>query len=183
MTGTPKEPAGKPPSEDLPGGKRQIHLTGFMGSGKSTVGRRLAERLQWEFLDLDEAIIRLGGQSIAEIFAAGGEETFRRLESIALRQAVLAPKTVVALGGGTLMDPDNRAVCVEAATLVWLRCTLEVMQRRCGEASLDRPLWGSAKLEELLSAREPGYLSSDLTIDGNGNVSQVTEVLLTSLGV
>jgi len=184
VIGTPRAAAGSSPTNDLPGGKRQIHLAGFMGSGKSTVGRYLAERMLWEFLDLDDAIVRFAGRSIAEIFAGGGEEAFRELEDTVLRQAVLAPKTVVALGGGTLMNPDNRAVCAEAATIAWLRCSSEVMRRRCGEVSPHRPLWGSsAEMERLLSAREPGYLSADLTIDGDGTPAQVTEALLAALGL
>jgi shikimate kinase len=172
------------PLDALPNGKRQLHLTGFMGSGKSTVGRHLARRLGWEFSDLDEEIARHAGKGVARVFAEDGESRFRTLEGRLLRQLVGEPRTVAALGGGTLMDPGNRLLCREAATLVWLRCPLRVIQRRCGERSRERPLWGSRdELERLLSDREPGYRSADITVDGSGPPEEVAAAVLAELAV
>ena len=167
---------------ELPGGKRQLHLTGFMGSGKSTVGQVLARRLVWNYLDLDGVIARHAGKTVAGIFAEQDEESFRAMEGHVLRQVVQKPRTVVALSGGTLMDPDNRTVCVQAATLVWLRCPLEVIRGRCGERSKERPLWGSVEeLERLLEARRPGYGSADFIVDGSGAPAEVAEAVLAAL--
>lgn len=122
--------AGIEPLDALPGGRLQLHLTGFMGSGKSTVGRLLARRLVWNFLDLDAVVAREAGRPVPGIFAAEGEEGFRRRERHALRQVVQKPRAVVALGGGTLTDPANRELCAGAATVVWLDVPLAVVRER-----------------------------------------------------
>ncbi|MFQ5745054.1 MAG: shikimate kinase [Acidobacteriota bacterium] len=177
-----KQELRSPPA--APGGKRQLHLTGFMGSGKSTVGQQLARRLLWNFLDLDAVVARHAEKSVARIFAEGGEESFRAMESHVLRQLVKKPHTVVALGGGTLLDPRNREICVQAATVVWLRCPLELLQLRCAEQAGERPLWGAAdELAQRYEARLPGYRSADLTIDAAGSPAEVAEAVLAALGL
>jgi len=180
---------GVDPEDLLPEGKRQIHLTGFMGCGKSTVGSRLARLLKWEFIDLDAAVAERAGKSVAEIFADEGETVFRALEDqLLLEISVLATThmgvqgSVVALGGGTLMDPENRDICAAIATIVWLRCPVAVVEGRCAADAGARPLWGSAEeLEERLSEREPGYLCADLTVDASGSPEEVAEAVLAAL--
>lgn len=166
----------------LPGGRRQIHFTGFMGCGKSTVGKLLARRLLWNFLDLDGVVERHEGRAVARIFAEDGEEAFRAAERHVLRQVVSKPATVVALGGGTLIDAANRALSAEHAVVVWLRCPLDVLEARCaGEAAL-RPLWGDREaLERRYAERLPGYESADLVVDAEGEPEAVVEGVVRSL--
>jgi shikimate kinase len=182
-----------PVSLALPGGRRQIHLTGFMGAGKSTVGRLLARRLLWNFLDLDGVIERQEGRSVARIFAESGEETFRELERAVLRQVVLKPATVVALGGGTLIDPDNRALCATRAAIVWLRAPLEVLRARCaenGESTISasapqvgkRPLWGDSEaLRARFEERLPGYQTATIVVDAAAEPERVVDAVLEAL--
>ena len=178
------------PAGLLPPGKRQLHLTGFMGSGKSTVGRRLARLLDWDFIDLDQAIAERAGKSVAGIFADEGEEVFRALEDqLLLEISVLATThaagrgVIVALGGGTLLDPDNQAVCAAIATIVWLQCPVEILRERCAEGTGTRPLWGSTEeLEQRLAEREPGYRGADFTVDASGSPDEVAETVLAILG-
>lgn len=160
----------------------QVHLTGFMGSGKSTVGRLLARGLVWNFLDLDGVIERHEGRNVARIFAAGGQEAFRDAERHVLRQVVGKPQTVVALGGGTLIDPANRDLSRVHAVLVWLRCPLDVLEKRCGESDAARPLWGDRDaLERRYAERLAGYESADLIVDATGDPAAVAEEVVAGL--
>jgi shikimate kinase len=177
------------PADLLPPGKRQIHLTGFMGSGKSAVGRRLAEMLGWGFVDLDAAIAARAEKSVAQLFAEEGEAVFRALEdllllevSVVARAEVGANGCVVALGGGTLMDPANRETCAAIATVVWLQCPLDIIVARSGSEAETRPLWGTpGELRDRYAEREPGYLAADLIVDGSGSVSEVANAVLDAL--
>lgn len=117
---------------------RCVLLCGLMGSGKSRVGRALASRLGWDFVDTDERVERTAGMKIAEIFARDGEAAFRRLESEALA-ALPTQRCVVALGGGAVISAENRRVLREKGTLVWLDAAPETLVQRMGE-SQKRPL-------------------------------------------
>ena len=189
-TSRPDPASATDPAALLPAGKRQLHLTGFMGSGKSTVGRRLARLLDWDFIDLDEVIVERAGKSVADIFADAGEEVFRALEDqLLLEISVLATThatgrgVVVALGGGTLMDPENREICAAIATIVWLRCPIEVVEERCAEGKDTRPLWGGSEdLQQHLSERESGYRVADITVDATGTPGEVAAAVLAELG-
>ncbi|HWO58251.1 MAG TPA: shikimate kinase [bacterium] len=99
--------------------RRHIYLAGFMGTGKTAVGERLAARLGWHFIDLDAMIVALRHRGIPEIFRSEGESGFRHLESRALRLAAVSPHTVIALGGGTPLRPANVNV-VRATGRCWL---------------------------------------------------------------
>jgi shikimate kinase len=120
-----------------------IYLAGFMGSGKSTIGRLLAERLGWHFVDLDEEIEHAAGLRVAEIFDTRGEAEFRRLEHDALRVRVRSIECgnpmVIALGGGALIDPANYRLVEDNGIVVWLDCPFEIVKRRVQTAS-HRPL-------------------------------------------
>ena len=105
-------------------------IVGYMGSGKTTVGRSLSRKLNWEFVDLDRAIAKDSGRAIAEIFERSGEEHFRELEHQALLAALDgARERVVACGGGIVVRPENRERLGEVAT-VFLREDLDVLYRR-----------------------------------------------------
>ena len=160
----------------------QIHLAGFMGSGKSTVGRLLARRLLWNFLDLDGVVERHAGRSVAEIFESDGEEEFRAIESHVLRQIVSKPATVVALGGGTLIDPGNQAISRGNAVLVWLECPLDVLQARCGATDEARPLWGEREaLQARFDERLPGYRAAELRVDARADAEEVADAVLAAI--
>lgn len=176
----------------LPGGRAQVHLTGFMGSGKSTVGRLLARHLLWNFLDLDGVVERHEGRSVARIFEESGESAFRDSERHVLRQVVSKPSTVVALGGGTLIDTDNQARSRRHAALVWLRCPLEVLETRCGpdvsgapseHAAAPRPLWGDRMaLQQRYDERLPGYQAAEFVVDADAAPEAVAVAVLEVIG-
>src|SRR5690348_16803995 len=120
-----------------------IYLVGFMGSGKSTVGRLLAHRLGWSFFDTDDEIEAAEKTSISDIFEKRGEPEFRRIESEIVRQHALwierGRPAVLALGGGAFAQPENRRVVEDRGITVWLDCPFELVSRRTAHAS-HRPL-------------------------------------------
>ena len=145
-----------------------IYMVGFMASGKSTIGRLLAERIGWHFFDLDEEIEAARKMRIARIFDAYGEAEFRRIEHAAMRAKVNAIErgrpTVMALGGGTFVQPENYALLENNGITILLDCPFEVVKRRVGEAS-HRPLARDPEsLALLYEARREGYARADYRI-------------------
>jgi shikimate kinase len=145
----------------------RIYLTGFMGSGKSTVGRRLAERLGIPFLDLDEEIERRAGVRVREIFERYGEPAFRRMETEALRETISRPDVVVATGGGTMMFEGNARLIRAAGLSVWLNPAFATIVGRIGALGKeDRPLFkDEVQALALYRERLPAYRRADLTLD------------------
>jgi shikimate kinase len=141
-----------------------IFLIGFMGAGKTTVGRELARVLEYDFFDLDELIAKRVGKSVQQIFAELGEEEFRRLENEAIRSCEELTRAVVALGGGAYGSEENRAWLREFGRTVWLDCPLEICLRRLsGDKS--RPLLGGQDaMGELLEQRRGGYAEADCVV-------------------
>ena len=143
----------------------RIYLVGFMGSGKTCVGRLLARELGYAFLDLDERIEQRRGLSVADIFAQDGEAEFRRLESAALRETITARDTVIATGGGTLTRWENRELIQKHGVMVWLDAPLETMLLRC-RGGARRPLLSTdQRMAALLEERLPGYRAAELRAD------------------
>lgn len=146
---------------------RRVFLIGFMGAGKTTVGKELARRLGWTFQDLDEIIERSQGASVASIFAKAGEAGFRRLEHAALEELLAGKRNdpggnqVVALGGGAFAQPDNRRLLECAgATVVLLQAPLEELRRRCRQDNKIRPLAqndAEAGFAHLFAERQDAY--------------------------
>ncbi len=135
----------------------QIYIVGFMGAGKTTAGRDLAALLGWGFADLDEAVTRQEGKSIAEIFRDSGEPYFRMREKAVLASVAKLPRLVVATGGGTYVSDENRNLVDAAGWSVWLQVSLQEALRRCGGGA-GRPLLGSrADLETLFRYRQDFY--------------------------
>ena len=99
---------------------RSIFLLGFMCSGKTTIGKLVAEKLHWDFVDLDEEIIKRDGRHIKDIFEQHGEEFFRGVETAALRDIVRRKRTVIALGGGTFISHENRSLVTASGLSVFL---------------------------------------------------------------
>ncbi len=150
-----------------------IYLVGFMGSGKTTVGRSLAWELGWSFADIDEEIEAQQGCSIAEIFEKQGEAVFRRIEAEVIRQHVEAIErgqpSVVALGGGAFTQVDVVRMLENNGVSIWLDCPLDLVRVRVGQSS-HRPLARDPqKLEVLYDARRPAYAQSDFRIEVTGD--------------
>lgn len=137
---------------------RNLVLAGFMGAGKTTVGRLVAARLGWPFVDTDELVEQAAGRSIATIFAQDGEAAFRHLERRACQRAALLDAHVIATGGGALLDPDTRAAFLARGVVVWLSAELNTIVERLGQGA-ERPLFAGdhARLEALFAARAPLY--------------------------
>jgi shikimate kinase len=145
-----------------------IYLLGFMGSGKSTVGRHLARRLGWSFFDLDDEIEAAERTTIARIFDQRGEAEFRRIESAMLASHVRSIErgrpAVVALGGGAFLAPDNRELAANHGVTVWLDCDFDRIARRVAQAT-HRPLARDPeKLAALFHARRDIYRLADVHV-------------------
>jgi shikimate kinase len=138
-----------------------VYLTGFMGTGKSVVGRALARRLRRPFVDLDAAIERAAGASVAALFEKRGEAAFRRLERSALRKTAKRGGLVVALGGGALLDERNLVLVEKTGVLVKLSCSRRELVRRLRPSRASRPLLAGGPLDErvgrLLTARKGAH--------------------------
>jgi len=145
----------------------RIYLTGFMGAGKTTVGRLLADRLGWPFVDLDAEVESRTGRSIRDLFAAAGEPEFRRLEREALAATFAADPLVVAVGGGTLADPAVLEAARARGLVVFLNPPFATIAARIGGlGKSDRPLFrDEASALALYRERLAAYRRSDLTVD------------------
>ncbi len=167
-----------------PGGRHSsnIYLVGFMGTGKSSVGTRLAERLGWAFCDLDSEIERAAGATISEIFRNRGEAHFRRLESEELSRVSRGSGKVVALGGGAFCIEANRRVTAETGTSVWLDASLEIIMARCA-GDISRTLFGDRHdMAALLESRRPAYQLADLRVEIDGlQIEEITDRILALL--
>ncbi len=161
----------------------KIILVGFMGSGKSVVGRGLAKRLGIPFLDIDEIIVSREGKSIAKIFAESGEPYFRKIEKgVALEVCGRADSCVIATGGGTLMDSDSRDALKKTGTLVWLKVSPAKAIERTKDHPV-RPLLKEGNPQEkilsLLALREPLYAQAGLMVEtDHRSVEQVIQEIL-----
>jgi shikimate kinase len=141
---------------------RRVVLTGFMGSGKTTLGRLIAARLGWDFLDLDAHIESRTGIAVPDIFALHGEPHFRRLESTALVSALGKSSTVIALGGGTPEILTNRLLLEQTpgTATIFLDAPFPVLFDRCVLQGISRPVLADPALAELRFAqRQPLYRS------------------------
>jgi shikimate kinase len=141
-----------------------VFLIGFMGAGKTAVGRALAHHLRYNFFDLDELISARISRSVQEIFAELGESEFRRLEAEAIQSCRDMVRTVIALGGGAYVSEENRTSLRAIGKTVWLDCPLEVcLQRISGDKS--RPLLGDeAEMRTLLEQRRSAYAQADYAV-------------------
>jgi shikimate kinase len=174
---------------------RAVVLVGFMGAGKSSVGRALATRLKWSFVDLDQRIEKRDGRTIAEIFRESGEAEFRRMEHEALRELIDdlgsgGSARVVALGGGALIHESN-ARLIEGVKIptIFLDAPVEELWRRCrqqpAESGMERPLLsGTQAFRELYEKRRPHYLRASLRHETGGKVvEQIAAELIQALGL
>lgn len=146
-----------------------IYLVGFMGSGKSTIGRALADEIGWQFVDLDEEIERREGIAIPEIFDQRGEPAFRAIEAAVLKEFVRAIECgrphVLSLGGGAFVSEANFQLVSNNGVSVWLDAPWDVVQRRVAGFT-HRPLARDPeKMRELFEARKPAYARADYRLE------------------
>jgi len=151
--------------------KRHLALVGFMASGKSTIGRKLARKLGCAFFDTDALVMRDRGP-IAAIFENEGEAAFRRYESAAIDSVLTDGEPgVVALGGGSLTVPENRRLLTDRAWRVFIRVSPQQILARVRRGRQLRPILGAAptlaQIEELYAARMPDYESADHVVDAS----------------
>lgn len=164
-----------------------IFLVGFMGSGKSTVGRALADELGWAFADLDEDIEKREGMSIRQIFETRGEAEFRRAETAALQERVRSVERgkpcVVALGGGAFLSQENFEVVSNNGVSVWLDCSFSTVERRLAGQHAQynpRPLARDPeKLRELFAVRRAGYERADycIAVESDDAAATIAKIL------
>src|SRR5262245_60993044 len=133
----------------IPGLGRTIVLVGLMGAGKTTIGRRLAQRLDMRFVDADEEIERAAGLSVKEIFAKFGEADFRAGERRVIARLLAEPPLVLATGGGAFMDPVTRAEIKRQAISIWLKAELDLLEKRVSRRNT-RPLLANGNARETL---------------------------------
>ncbi|MBI3802860.1 MAG: shikimate kinase [Nitrospirae bacterium] len=148
---------------------KNIVLLGFMGTGKSAVGRRLAGEFHYQFVDTDQVIEEKTQKKIAEIFSEQGEPAFRRLESEVVLTLADRTKCVISTGGGIVLNPANLEVLGRNGMLVLLRSTPEVIFKRVQKRVGQRPLLKSpdplSEIKRLLAEREPFYQRADFALD------------------
>lgn len=158
--------------------RERVYLTGFMGSGKSTIGPILANTIGFDFVDLDRAIEESEGRSVTRVFQEDGEPYFRGVERSMLERLATRPNLVVSLGGGTLSDRSSLATVTSSGILVYIKISTELLVKRLQNRS-DRPLlMGSdgnrlsgpelrERIERLAREREPLYARADITIEAD----------------
>jgi shikimate kinase len=161
-------------------------LVGMMGAGKTTVGKKLARRMNCEFVDLDHAIEARTGVSIPTIFEIEGEAGFRQRESRVLAELVASDARVIATGGGVVLDPRNRAVMQNAGLIVYLHAPPELLYARTRH-DRNRPLLQVAdplrRITELVERRDPLYREvADIVVEAGGDLAGLLVLIETELG-
>jgi shikimate kinase len=152
---------------------RRIYIIGFMGSGKTTAGKKLASSLKWNFLDLDIEIEHKTGKSINDIFSDYGEEHFRKLEAELLTSIITEKDTIISTGGGTPCYGNNMEFMLKTGLVIYIRMTPGQLKSRLESSSISRPLINNLKDSELLqfisdrlSEREKYYLRASVIVNG-----------------
>jgi shikimate kinase len=159
-----------------------IVLTGFMGTGKSVVGRHVAQELRAPFVDLDAAIVKKSGKSVKDIFTTQGEAAFRAIESEVIVELSDRDKTVIATGGGALLDPKNRERLQENGILVCLSARMGTLLERLKE-DLSRPLLAGEnpeeRIERLMKERQSIYDLCPVQIDTEGKtIAEIADEII-----
>jgi len=148
---------------------RNLVLIGMSGTGKSRVGRLVAERLRWRFLDTDLEIERRAGRSVQEIFAADGEERFRTLEREVIAKIAQRSGAVISTGGGAVLDPGNREVLFAGNLVICLEASAEQIAARLARTRIRRPLLAGddplGAIQALKERRAPIYALAHHTVE------------------
>ncbi|MEP4076195.1 shikimate kinase [Haloferula sp.] len=153
---------------------KNIVLVGFMGCGKSTIGRKLEHLLGYPLVDTDQLIEQKTGTPVAEIFASRGEDYFRELEAAILHELAApdAPRRIISTGGGIVTRKRNRALIKQLGYVVWLQAPVDIILERTGR-NRDRPLLNTdnprEKVESMLAERKPMYAAAaDIEVETVG---------------
>jgi len=148
-------------------GSRSLVLVGMMGAGKSSIGRRLAARLEIPFVDADAEIERAAGMTISDIFAKHGESSFRSGEARVIARLLDAGPQVLATGGGAFMNAETRVLIGQKGISIWLKADFDILMRRIRRRN-DRPLLNTENpadtLQRLIEERYPVYQLADVTV-------------------
>ena len=162
--------------------KDKLYLVGFMGAGKSTIARAAGRRLGWRVEDIDERIEARERRSVASIFAQNGEAYFRQLERQVLGELLPQRHVIIATGGGTFVEPDNRALMLSDGAVAWLDVPLgQVLKRVPNDGR--RPLAADrTAMEQLYLRRQLAYAEAHVRIDSSRPVQEVVELLLEWIG-
>ena len=165
-----------------------IALFGFMGVGKSAVGRILADRVGFTFVDLDDEIVRRKGKTISAIFEEEGEASLREVEKEVTKEFASRDHQVIACGGGTVLDDDNLSRLGASSTLILLTADPKIILNRVATNGETRPLLSGddrpGRINSLLKSRHPRYIrAADFVVDvSDGTPESVTEDIILSLG-
>lgn len=166
---------------------KNIFLVGFMGAGKTTVGRILARKLGWRYCDADKVIETVAGKTVSEIFSSHGELHFRDLESETLYSLAGKTKQVIATGGGAVMREENMQAMKRGGVVIYLKAPMSVIWERVRHSktrpllNVDNPLEAA---NELLRERAPSYETADITIDtGNLTPEEAASEIMKRLGL
>ncbi len=182
---TPSSPGPRTPNRAL----TAISLVGFMGAGKTTVGRVLADKLGWEFVDLDDLIQARDGRAIPEIFQNSGEQAFRGLERQLLQEFVSSSRanaSVLSLGGGAFIDNTNQQLLREnEIPAVFLDASAEELFRRCQQPGIERPLLSDRNsFSALYQRRRPAYMNAAICIQTAGReIASIVDEIMARLGL
>ena len=169
----------------IPVHRRTIALVGLMGVGKSTVGRRLAKRLNLPFADGDIEIEAAAAMTVSDIFARLGESEFRAGEARVMKRLLEGPRMVLATGGGAILNPETRALLGDRAVTVWMRADLETVAQRVQRRDTRPLLRGRDPLQALKAMAEvryPVYATADVVVDVTGGAhAQAVEAIVAAL--
>lgn len=158
-----------PNSNDSQPSSTRLYLTGFMGAGKSTIGKMLAQRIGYRFYDTDHLVMRGFGKPVSRIFEENGEESFRKAEMLVLKELAGRSKVVVSTGGGTLVRDEPFRLARETGMLIYLRAPVSDLYERVIFSPKDRPVVDVPEDERLFherfEERRQYYERSDLTVD------------------
>ncbi|MDD2234368.1 MAG: shikimate kinase [Desulfitobacteriaceae bacterium] len=159
--------------------RQNIILIGFMGAGKSTVGKRLATVLHWKFVDTDSIVEEIAGMTISNIFCRYGESRFRFEEYLAVKKVCTGKNCIISTGGGTVMNPENFKLLKQSGLIIYLYASLEDVLQRVG--SSDRPLLkrGPEEVLSLWQSRLDTYAQAHYIVDTtNKGVEEVVKEIL-----
>jgi shikimate kinase len=172
-------------------GKSLVYIIGFMGSGKSTAGKKLAAALGWEFIDLDRKIEAAAGKSITEIFLKDSEEKFRSLETEVLRSLQTHVKAIVSTGGGTPCHADNMTFMLNTGVTVYLKMTTVQLVSRLLGSTGERPVLKNVPddklygfIDEKLAIREKFYNKANIIVEGiNLDINNLQSIIKLGAGI